>query len=100
LGQAGSDEHIVWTNSGGYEKFFSYRTIRAGVAAPLPKAANPLAVTYEFQGKSATLQDYLDRRRVTSLLILKDGIVQREKEFLAGGGKLIFPLPEIEIVGD
>lgn len=78
LGQAGNDEHIVWTNSGGYEKFFSYRTIRAGTAAPLPKAANPLAVTYEFQGKPATLQDYLDRRRVTSLLILKDGVVQHE----------------------
>lgn len=30
----------------------------------------------------------------------KAGIVQREKEYLAGGGKLIFPLPEIEIVGD
>ena len=78
LGQAGNDEHIVWTNSGGYEKFFSYRTIRAGAPVPLPKAANPIAVTYEFQGKSATLQDYLDRRRVTSLLILKDGVVQHE----------------------
>ena len=30
----------------------------------------------------------------------KAGIVQREKEYLASGGKLIFPLPEIEIVGD
>ena len=30
----------------------------------------------------------------------KAGIVQREREYLAGGGKLIFPLPEIEIVGD
>lgn len=29
----------------------------------------------------------------------KDGIVHREQEFLANGGKLIFPLPEIEIVG-
>ena len=28
----------------------------------------------------------------------KDGIVQREAEFLAGGGKMIFPFPEIEIV--
>lgn len=28
----------------------------------------------------------------------KDGIVRREKEFLASGGKLIFPFPEIEIV--
>lgn len=29
----------------------------------------------------------------------KDTIVQREKEYLASGGKMIFPLPEIEIVG-
>lgn len=28
----------------------------------------------------------------------KDGILRREKEFLASGGKLIFPFPEIEIV--
>lgn len=30
----------------------------------------------------------------------KPAIVQREREYLASGGKLIFPLPEIEIVGD
>lgn len=30
----------------------------------------------------------------------KAGIVQREREYLASGGKLIFPLPEIEIVGE
>jgi len=28
----------------------------------------------------------------------KHGILEREKEFLANGGKFIFPLPEIEIV--
>lgn len=28
----------------------------------------------------------------------KEGIVQREREFLARGGKMIFPFPEIEIV--
>ena len=28
----------------------------------------------------------------------KNGIVQREREFLAKGGKFIFPMPEIEIV--
>lgn len=28
----------------------------------------------------------------------KDGIVRREKEFLASGGKMIFPFPEIEII--
>ncbi|HXS74093.1 MAG TPA: class I SAM-dependent methyltransferase [Rhodanobacteraceae bacterium] len=30
----------------------------------------------------------------------KAGIVERERDYLAAGGKLIFPLPEIEIVGD
>ena len=28
----------------------------------------------------------------------KDGIVQREAEFLGKGGRMIFPFPEIEIV--
>ena len=28
----------------------------------------------------------------------KEGILQREAEFLAGGGRMIFPSPEIEIV--
>jgi SAM-dependent methyltransferase len=30
----------------------------------------------------------------------REGIVRREKEFLRRGGRIIFPLPEIEIVGD
>jgi hypothetical protein len=29
----------------------------------------------------------------------RDGIVSREEEYLRGGGRLIFPLPEIEILG-
>jgi hypothetical protein len=28
----------------------------------------------------------------------KDGILRRERDYLADGGKLIFPFPEIEIV--
>ena len=28
----------------------------------------------------------------------KEGIMQREAEFLASGGRMIFPFPEIEIV--
>jgi hypothetical protein len=28
----------------------------------------------------------------------KEGILQREAEFLAAGGRMIFPFPEIEIV--
>ena len=29
----------------------------------------------------------------------RENIIKREKEYLKNGGKLIFPLPEIEIVG-
>lgn len=29
----------------------------------------------------------------------REGIIAREREFLQGGGRLLFPLPEIEIVG-
>jgi hypothetical protein len=28
----------------------------------------------------------------------KDNILKREREYLASGGKMIFPMPEIEIV--
>lgn len=42
-------------------------------------------------------------RRPDYLMVLpwhfRDGIVKREREYLAAAGKLIFPLPEIEIVG-
>ena len=29
----------------------------------------------------------------------REGIVKREADYLAGGGKLVFPLPHIEVVG-
>lgn len=42
------------------------------------------------------------RQRPDYYLVLpwhfKDGILRREKEYLSGGGKMIFPFPEIEIV--
>lgn len=78
LGQASQDEFIVWTNSGGYEKFLPFRTVKAGTPTLLPKAQAPAPITYEFQGKPSTLKDYLGRRRVTSLLILQDGVIQHE----------------------
>jgi hypothetical protein len=42
-------------------------------------------------------------RRPDYLLVFpwhfRDGIIEREEEYLRSGGRLIFPLPEIEIVG-
>ena len=47
-------------------------------------------------------EKYLNKNRPDYLLVLpwhfKDHIIKKEKKFLDNGGKLIFPLPEIEIV--
>jgi hypothetical protein len=42
-------------------------------------------------------------RRPDYLLVFpwhfREGIIEREADYLRAGGRLIFPLPEIEIVG-
>ena len=47
-------------------------------------------------------EKYLRKKKPDYLLVLpwhfKDHIIKKEKQFLDSGGKLIFPLPEIEIV--
>jgi hypothetical protein len=48
-------------------------------------------------------EDEVRARRPDYLLVFpwhfRDGIVEREEEYLRSGGRLILPLPEIEIVG-
>jgi C-methyltransferase C-terminal domain len=48
-------------------------------------------------------EDEVRARRPDYLLIFpwhfRDGIIKREEEYLRSGGRLILPLPEIEIVG-
>jgi len=51
---------------------------RPAEASPLPRAANPAAVTYRYKGANYTLADYLDRQRATGLLILKNGEIVAE----------------------
>lgn len=47
-------------------------------------------------------QEEAKARRPDQLLVLpwihRDGFVQRERDFVAGGGKLVFPMPELSIV--
>ena len=51
---------------------------RPAQASPLPQAARPVPVTYRYKGANYTLADYLDRQRVTGLLILKNGEIVAE----------------------
>lgn len=53
----------------------------APAAEPLPlkKSAGEPAFRYRFDGRTLTLDDYLQRQRVTGLLVLKDGEIVAER---------------------
>ena len=48
-------------------------------------------------------EDKLNKERPDYYMVLpwhfRDNILEREKEYLENGGKFIFPLPKIDIVG-
>jgi len=46
---------------------------------PLPQAAREPAFRYQFDGKTLTLDDYMQRQRATALLVLKDGQIVAER---------------------
>lgn len=52
---------------------------RAETPGALPKAANPPAISYRHRNVSYTLDEYLERRRITGLLILKNGEIVTER---------------------
>ena len=51
---------------------------RAPDAKPLPKAAQPVAISYRYRNLNYTLADYLERQRATGLLVLKNGEIVAE----------------------
>lgn len=46
---------------------------------PLPKSTSEPAFRYQFDGKSLTLNDYMQRQRATAVLVLKDGKITAER---------------------
>jgi len=46
---------------------------------PLPKAAREPAFRYQYEGKTLSLDDYMQRQRATALLVLKDGEIVAER---------------------
>ncbi|MBL8339509.1 MAG: serine hydrolase [Rhodoferax sp.] len=46
---------------------------------PLPRAASEPAFRYSYEGRSYTLDDYMQRQRATVLLVLKDGEIVSER---------------------
>jgi CubicO group peptidase (beta-lactamase class C family) len=52
---------------------------RAATPSPLPRAAHAPEVKYRYRNLGYTLDEYLERRRITGLLVLKDGEVVAER---------------------
>lgn len=52
---------------------------RAGPVQPLPQAAVQPPIQYRYRNIGYTLDDYLERRRITGLLILKNGEIIAER---------------------
>ena len=51
---------------------------KAAEVKPLPKAAQPAAITYRYRNIGYTLAEYLERQRATGLLVLKNGEIVAE----------------------
>lgn len=52
---------------------------RAGVPSALAPAAQPPAIRYRYRNLGYTLDEYLERRRITGLLVLKNGQIVAER---------------------
>lgn len=72
------EEYKVGTFSN-MESVFWPRRVPAGAASPLPRSTTPFDLRYEYEGASYSLQDFLDRQRITGLLILRDGAIVVER---------------------
>lgn len=77
--EAFAERHKVGSFSAMDEVFPSKAVARDGPVWELKPGAPPPAVSYEFGGQTFTLEDYLQRQRVTSLVIVKDGELRLER---------------------
>jgi CubicO group peptidase (beta-lactamase class C family) len=65
---------------GDIEHIFKTNTIKRGTKVhPLPAAAQQVAPTFAYDGKTWTIDDYMKAYRVSGLLVLKDGKIVLEK---------------------
>jgi CubicO group peptidase (beta-lactamase class C family) len=58
-----------------FDRIFPHHVVARDVAAPLPRAAEELALTYRHDGMVLSLADYLRRNPTTSLLVARGGTI-------------------------
>jgi CubicO group peptidase (beta-lactamase class C family) len=77
--QAFQDPFMVGSFSGMDSFLPSCPLAPAEQPLPLRKARSEPSFRYSFQGRTLTLDDYMQRQRVTGLLVLKDGEIVAER---------------------
>ena len=55
------------------------RVARGDSVQPLPRAQQPVTIQYRYRNLGYSLDEYLERRRITGLLILKNGEIVAER---------------------
>lgn len=61
-----------------YKIYPSIRITRSAEASPLPRAERPLPATYEYDGETRNVADWIEKTQTTGLLVMKDGIIVYE----------------------
>lgn len=73
-------QHLLDSFTGALEQRLPHRVVKkAAHPEPLAHAPTETAFTYEQDGRRLDANDYLNRQRVTGLLVIKDGTVALER---------------------
>src|SRR3954454_22316602 len=57
----------------------SYSLAKSATPLAMPRASAPPAITYSFEAKNYSLDDFLNHQRVTGFLLIKDGEILAER---------------------
>jgi CubicO group peptidase (beta-lactamase class C family) len=73
-------EHVRVGSFSHLDEILPHHTLKkSATPLPLPKAANAPDITYRFEEKENSLDDFLDRQRVTGFLLIRDGQILAER---------------------
>jgi CubicO group peptidase (beta-lactamase class C family) len=73
-------EHVRVGSFSHLDEILPHHTLKRSAAPlPLPKAANAPDITYRFEEKDNSLDDFLSHQRVTGFLLIRDGQVLAER---------------------
>ena len=73
------DESVRVGSFSNLDRIFPHNTLKRSPAPSILKsAAKPPRITYKFNDRTLTLEDFLNRQRITGLMIIKDGEILAE----------------------